>query len=109
MLQCDSAHTILFLTRLIEEILLYELCKIEYPVKLYEDNSAAIQNSVGTFHKSKLKFVELRYLKMKEYFESNILKAIKIETDNQLADILTKPLLEVKFKKLRDLFMTEIQ
>lgn len=103
---CDSAHSILFLARLTDEIIPDTFCKIKYPVKVYEDNTGAIGNSASTSHKSKLKFIELRYLKMKEYYASKLLVAIKIESAKQLADILTKALLESKFVGLRDKVMT---
>lgn len=70
--------------------------KIEYPVRIHEDNTAAIQNSVCSSQKSKLKFIELRFLKMKEYFESGLLVATKIETRKLLTDALTKPSLDSK-------------
>ena len=101
---CEVAHEILFLARMFEEI----IGPISYPLTLFEDSTAAISICTNSTSKGRVKHIELKYLKIKEYFQHNILKLIKVNSKNheQLADFLTKPLHDKEFKILRKKIMS---
>lgn len=95
---CEASKEILFLARLINET----LGTVPYPVQVYEDNSAAISICYDTTSTSRIKHVELKFLKKREYIRKNLLKIVKIGTDAQLADCLTKSLPEELFCLFRN-------
>lgn len=99
---CDASKEILFLARLIEET----LGTMTYPITVYEDNSAAISISYDTTSNSRIKHVELKYLKKREYIRKKILKIVKINSKWQLADCLTKALPKELFCSFRDKIVT---
>jgi hypothetical protein len=101
---CEAAREVLFLARLTEET----LEPVAYPIKVYEDNVAALRKCENTVSKGRLKHLELKYLKVREHFREGLLTPEKIEGTKQLADILTKPLLKEPFINLRDQLMVKI-
>ena len=72
---------------------------IPYPITLHEDSIAAISICNNSTSKGRVKHIELKYLKTKEYFRNNMLKVSKVDskTNQQLADFLTKRLNEKFF------------
>lgn len=77
--------------------------KISKPVKIYEDNSGAISLSKnGKFCKNS-KHIDVSYHFVNDYEKKKVIDVTKINTDDQLADILTKALGKSKFQKLRQL------
>jgi hypothetical protein len=95
---CDATHDVLFIARLTEET----LGKLLLPVTLYEDSNAAIGSCSKTTSKSRVKHMELRYLKIREYVQNDVLKIVKVESQHQLADILTKGFSNETFSLLRN-------
>lgn len=53
-----------------------------------------------------MKHVELKLFKTAEYVDQNIVRIIQIRTDEQLADLLTKPLADVDFINFRKMLLT---
>ena len=98
---CEATRELLFFARLTEEL----IEPVQYPMSLYEDNSAALRKCTSTTSKGRLKHIELTYLKVREHFRRKIIKAIKIEGTKQLADILTKPLTDKTFSEIRNKIM----
>jgi hypothetical protein len=90
---CEAAHDILYYSRLWEET----IGPVQYPITLLEDNNAAISQCTKLSSKSRLKHLAVKYLKVKEYFQTGLLRIEKVDTQNQLADCLTKPLSEKVF------------
>jgi hypothetical protein len=69
------------------------------PVKLYQDNEAAIkllENNMSNSFKSK--HINVRYFYAREKIDNGELKIIKLPTDKMIADVLTKPMTGVKHK-----------
>lgn len=95
---CEMSKDILFITRLAQET----VEKIQYPILVHEDNAAAIVQCEKTSSRGKLKHIDQKYLIKQELFENNILKAVKIDTKEQLADILTKAVSTTLFTTLTD-------
>lgn len=87
---CEAAKDVLFVARLTEET----LGTVEYPIQMYEDNNAAISISYNTTCSSRIKHLELKYFKKREYIRNGILEMVKVDSKDQLADCLTKPLPE---------------
>jgi len=99
-----ASHDALFIVRLEEELLKIIL----RPVLMYEDNQAAFQHCTSHVRKSRLKHLELNMFKLKENTNKGLFKLLHIDTEEQLADLLTKPLDSPKFAPFcRHLLFTE--
>lgn len=84
------------------------LFKTDGPTIVYEDNSASISLSKipGNHHK-KSKHFGLEWSMFKESVEFGEIEPVFVKTDEQAADMLTKPLSARKFVYFRDLVMGE--
>lgn len=71
-------------------------------VKLYEDNQSAIRVSKNPEFYKRLKHVKIRYYFIREKIKEKVINVIYINTNEQVADILTKPLGKGQFIKLRE-------
>lgn len=72
------------------------------PIPIFEDNKGAYDLARnGRFHKNS-KHIEIRYHFVYDYVKKNIIKIIKISKDDQLPDILTKPLGKHLFEIFRN-------
>ena len=78
-----------------------ELPKPKVCVKVYEDNTACISIAESEKFTPRTKHITLKYHWFKEYARNGLFKIEHISTLDQLADMLTKPLDEVSFKRLR--------
>ena len=77
--------------------------KINKPIKIFEDNSGAISIAkYGNFTKNS-KHIEVQYHYVNELCEKGIIEIIKIETQNNAADLFTKSLGKSKFIKCREM------
>lgn len=71
------------------------------PVNVYEDNSGAIALAKnGKFCKNS-KHIDISYHFVHDFEKKGIINVVKISTDEQLADILTKSLGKLKFQTFR--------
>lgn len=71
------------------------------PVNIYEDNSGAIAIAkFGNLTKNS-KYIEVHYHFVNECYEKGIIEIVKVESENNVADILTKALGRNKFETLR--------
>lgn len=72
---------------------------------LQMDNQSAIKLVKNPeFHK-RSKHIEVRYHFIREKFEEGLFDLIYVKTDQQIADIFTKPLGRIKFEMFRNLLM----
>lgn len=77
--------------------------KLNTPIKIYEDNSGAIVIAkYGNFTKNS-KYIQVHYHYVNEYCEKGIIDVVKIQSNDNIADIYTKPLCKVKFVKFREM------
>lgn len=76
--------------------------KIPLPINDYEDNQFAMRNCTPHVSKNRLRQVEKKQFKSADYVEKGYIKINYIPTAEQIADLLTKPLPENTFTKLRD-------
>lgn len=94
----EAISEIILLTCLINNI----FTKISEPVKIYEDNLCAVAN-YGNFTRNS-KHIEVHYYYDHESVKERKIWVVKIDFENNIADILTKALGNVKFLKIRESF-----
>ena len=71
------------------------------PTPLVSDSQGGIFLAINPAHDRRLKHVDIRYHFIREYVESKKVSIVYISTEDMIADILTKPLGRVKYKKFR--------
>lgn len=69
---------------------------------LYEDNQSAIQVALYPENSRRLKHISIKHHFIKEKIDEGIVKLVYIPTNEQLADLFTKPLGKQLFTKFRD-------
>ena len=74
---------------------------IQSKVHLYCDNESAICIAKNPGQHSRTKHINIRHHFIRELVESKELVIVHISTDNQLADLFTKPLDKPRFERLR--------
>ena len=74
---------------------------VDLPIKIFEDNQAAIFISESPETK-KSRHMRVKFHHIRESVMSGEVKLMKISTTEQLADIMTKGLAKQQFEKLRD-------
>ena len=92
----DAVTEILFIRNLLCESF---NVKFDKPIKMYEDNSRVIAIAkFGNFTKAS-KHIEVQYHYINKSYENGIIDAVKIDSEFNLADMLTKSLDKTKFLK----------
>ena len=74
--------------------------KIEGPTVLYEDNNGCIAMTENPLHHKRTKHIDISYHYTRDMVENEIVVLKKVSSEEQLADILTKPLGKVAFQRL---------
>lgn len=94
----EAVTEVLFIRNLCDEI--FEM-RLSNPFKIFEDNSGAVAIAkFGNFTKNS-KHIEVQYHFINENYQKKIINIVKVETDRNLADMLTKALSKDKFMKNR--------
>jgi len=76
---------------------------LDNPIKIYEDNSGAIILAKhGKFAKNS-KHIDVSYHFVDDLYRKGVITVVKINTEKQIADLLTKSLGRTKFEMLRTL------
>jgi hypothetical protein len=76
------------------------------PSKVFEDNNACIVlATTETQFKPRTKHISLKFHRFQDQVRTGMLEIIKVDTNENVADIFTKPLGRVKFQHLRRLLM----
>jgi len=95
----EAVTETLFIKNLLRETFEVEL---EKPINIYEDNSGPIAIAkLGNFTKNS-KHIEVQYHFINENYENGIIEIVKIDSNLNLADILTKGLEKTKFLRNRN-------
>lgn len=71
------------------------------PVVLYEDNRSAICIANNPENNKRLKHIDIKFFFIKEKIDKGVIKIVHVKTEDQVADMFTKPLSWVKFDKFR--------
>jgi hypothetical protein len=72
------------------------------PTVIYCDNQSCIKLSENPVFHDRSKHIEIRYHFIRDRVQKGAVKLQYIPTDQQVADILTKPLAKGKFEAFRD-------
>ena len=70
-------------------------------VPLYFDNTSAINLTKNPIQHSKSKHIEIRHHFIRDHIQKGDIEFMFVKTENQLADLFTKPLARDRFNKLR--------
>ena len=70
-------------------------------VPLYSNNTSAINLTKNPMQHSKTKHIEIRYHFICDHVQKGDCEIKFVKTENQLADLFTKPLARDRFNKLR--------
>lgn len=100
----EAIKDVLYIIRLNEEL----LKQLPLPITIHEDNKSTIHNCTPHVSKNRLKHVARKEFQAAENVEKGYITLHKVSSAEQLADILTKPLADTRYKTLRDQIMTEI-
>ena len=92
----EAAREIIWVKRLLVE---FGQLKNITPV-LQDDNEAAIRLAQNPEYHRRTKHIRLRHFFVREQVTAGEIAVSKVDTENQLADILTKPLFSVRLRKL---------
>ncbi|KAK9703184.1 hypothetical protein QE152_g29523 [Popillia japonica] len=84
--------------KVVRDILLDFNVKLPDTINVYEDNSGAV--NIAKF--GNFKYIETHYHFVNESYLSGINDIVKVDSEENVADILTKPLSRNKFEKCRD-------
>lgn len=74
---------------------------IETPIKIYEENSGTIAISTFGNLTTNFKYIEVHFHFVNESYENKETDIIKVDSENNVADILTKALGRKKSENLR--------
>ena len=75
-------------------------CGVVEPTILYEDNDSTRAQTENPLHHKRTKHIDIAYHFTRQMVEEEVVKIVRINTGNQIADIITKPLGPTKFNKL---------
>ena len=85
------------------ELAFFQSLGMEFkPVKVHQDNISTIRLAKnGRSLSDRTKHIKLRYFFVKQYIDDGEFEIVYCPTDQQIADVLTKPLQGETFKRLR--------
>ena len=72
------------------------------PITIYCDNQSTIAVSKNGGYNPRTKHIDIRHHYIRDALEKGVININFINSENQLADGLTKPLLRVKLEKNRE-------
>ena len=72
------------------------------PTQIWEDNQGAIDLSKNPKHHNRTKHIDVAHHFTRERIVSKEIKVDYVPSGENMADIMTKPLLRVQYEKLRD-------
>ena len=78
------------------------------PIKVFEDNAAAIRYGINPSSQSTMKYFELDMLWINDSIRRGELELVKIETKDQLVDIGTKFIVSGIFFYLRSILIVSV-
>lgn len=100
----DVTKEVKWIVQLLNE-LEYE---VELPIIIYEDNQSAMAMSENDVEHDRSKHIDIKHHFVRDEIKHNNIKLKWVSTQQQLADILTKPLTEHTFKLLRSQLMKRV-
>ena len=92
---CDGAKEVVWLRNLFMNM----NCTSYKLTVLYKNNNSCIGLTENSLHYKRTKHIDVYYHYTRDVVENKVVMAGKIDTTDQVADILTKPLGKVLFSK----------
>ena len=77
--------------------------KVKQPITMMEDNNSCIKICENHEMHQRTKHIDLRYHFIRDAIEHQIVKIEKVNSEDNVADIFTKPLARIKFQRLRNM------
>jgi hypothetical protein len=100
MAMAEAAKEILFFQNMFKELSTANVF-LHAPVVLHVDNSAALSIATTLVTNKKTKHIDIRYHFLRDLNDRGLIKPTKVHTDDNTADIFTKPLDEKVFLRHR--------
>jgi hypothetical protein len=92
-----TVKELIWLRRLVESFDIHQ----DGPLKVYSDSQSAIAMVTNPKLSSRTKHIDTKYHHVKDSVNNNVIKLIYVSTDNNTADVLTKPLARIKLMQFR--------
>jgi transposase InsO family protein len=105
MAMTDAAKEVLFFQNLFSEFA--SAANLIFPITLHVDNSAALSLSTTLISNKRSKHIDIRYHFLRDLHQRGCIKPTKIHTDDNNADIFTKPLDDKVFNRHRPALIKE--
>ena len=97
---CDAVEELVYIRNLLKEL------GFDIDPTIQVDNQPAIDTMNNQRLVKGNKHIMLRYHFVKDYVSKGLVKLKYVSSEANLADILTKPMKKVGFKRLRDILLT---
>lgn len=94
----QTTKELIWISRLLRDLI---DIKIKTPI-MYIDNQSAIRLVKNPELHKRSKHIDVKYHFVRQHYEEGMFEPYYIHTDEQIADICTKPLSKVRFEKLRN-------
>ena len=91
-----ASRSIVYFRQLLEELMFAQ----HGPTTIWEDNQACIAMSKNPINYKRNKHINLKYHYLRDLVETDCIRLLYLETANQIADILTKPVSVAIFNQL---------
>jgi len=88
--------------------LLSPFADIEMPMTVHEDNLSTIDVLSNAVNNGRTKHIDVRHFWVRELVSKGVIKMRHIDTDKNIADFLTKPLVGEKFRTFRDALLGRV-
>lgn len=95
----EVVKEVLWLLQVFEELQI----SISKPVKIYEDNRSAMLLAEHPHVHQRTKHIDIRYHCIRDYIIRGLVELEHVDTNNQVADLLTKSLGKQKFRDFKSL------
>jgi len=102
MAACAAAQESVWLTQLLREF----TCILIQPVIIFEDNKSCIDYTKNSTNHQRTKHISVRYHFIRDLVQQRVLQLTPIPSEDNLADIMTKPLDKKVFHRLMGKFMS---
>jgi hypothetical protein len=104
MAACAAAQESVWLLQLLQEL----SCIFINPIIIFEDNKACIAFTKNPSNHQRTKHISVRYHFIRDLVQRELLQLNPIPSEDNLADIMTKPLEKKPFHRLMGRFMSVI-
>ncbi len=92
---CEATKKAIWLKRLLEDM----DCEQKSATVLFEDNNSARAQTENPLHYKRTKHVDIAYHFTRQMVSEEVVKLVRINSEDQVADLLTKPLVKATFAR----------